>query len=87
MTQRRGSVPGEGSSGGVPPVSPRSYWLGEALRADPGAPCPALAGDVVADVCVVGGGCADRSSSRSPGPTRRAIAPRSRAGAAACCLD
>ena len=30
----------------------------EALRADPGEPCPALAGDVTADVCVVGGGFA-----------------------------
>ena len=34
----------------------RSFWLEEALRIDPGAPCPALRGDVTADVCVVGGG-------------------------------
>ena len=45
-------------AGGVPDVSPRSWWLGEALRADPGAPCPALAADATADVCVVGGGFA-----------------------------
>lgn len=36
----------------------RSWWLDEALRADPGEPCPALAGEVIADVCVVGGGFA-----------------------------
>ena len=30
----------------------------EALRADPGAPCPALAGEAAADVCVAGGGFA-----------------------------
>jgi glycine/D-amino acid oxidase-like deaminating enzyme len=42
----------------VPPVGARSWWLQEALRADPGAPCPALAGEVTADVCVVGGGFA-----------------------------
>lgn len=42
----------------VPPVGPRSWWLEEALRDDPGAPCPPLAGEVAADVCVVGGGFA-----------------------------
>lgn len=42
----------------VPAVGARSWWLDEALRADPGEPCPALAGDVTADVCVVGGGFA-----------------------------
>ena len=42
----------------VPPVGARSWWLEEALRADPGAPCPPLAGEVTADVCVVGGGFA-----------------------------
>ncbi len=45
-------------AGGVPDVSPRSWWLEEALRADPGAPCPPLAADATADVCVVGGGFA-----------------------------
>ncbi len=42
----------------VPPVGERSWWLSEALAADPGAPCPALAGDTAADVCIVGGGFA-----------------------------
>jgi glycine/D-amino acid oxidase-like deaminating enzyme len=42
----------------VPPVGARSYWLEEALRADPGAPCPRLAQETDADVCVVGGGFA-----------------------------
>jgi glycine/D-amino acid oxidase-like deaminating enzyme len=42
----------------VPPVGARSWWLEEALRADPGAPCPPLAGDTAADVCIVGGGFA-----------------------------
>ncbi len=46
------------AAAGVPAVSARSWWLDEALRADPGAPCPPLVGDVRADVCVVGGGCA-----------------------------
>jgi len=43
---------------GVPPVSPRSWWFEEALRADAGAPCPPLTGEAAADVCVVGGGFA-----------------------------
>jgi glycine/D-amino acid oxidase-like deaminating enzyme len=42
----------------VPPVGARSWWLEEALRTDPGEPCPALAGEVAADVCIVGGGFA-----------------------------
>ena len=43
---------------GIPDVSQRSWWLQEALRADPGERCPPLAGEVTADVCVVGGGFA-----------------------------
>ena len=58
MTRERGSTAGAGLSPGVPPVGVRSWWLEEALRADPGAPCPPLAGEVTADVCVVGGGFA-----------------------------
>jgi glycine/D-amino acid oxidase-like deaminating enzyme len=42
----------------VPPVGARSYWLDQALVADPGAPCPPLTGTVEADVCIVGGGFA-----------------------------
>ena len=42
----------------MPAVGARSWWLDEALRADAGAPCPPPAGDVTADVCVVGGGFA-----------------------------
>jgi glycine/D-amino acid oxidase-like deaminating enzyme len=38
------------------PGAQRSWWLREALAADPGRPCPPLAGDVNADVVVVGGG-------------------------------
>ena len=33
-----------------------SWWLREALAADPGEPCPPLAGDKTADVVIVGGG-------------------------------
>ncbi|MCX6363051.1 MAG: FAD-binding oxidoreductase [Actinobacteria bacterium] len=58
MKQWRGSAAGERPSGGVPPVGARSYWLDEALAADPGAACLALSGDVAADVCVIGGGFA-----------------------------
>ena len=58
MTQRRGSANGERASGNVPPVGARSFWLDEALRADPGAPCRPLTGKAAADVCVVGGGFA-----------------------------
>jgi glycine/D-amino acid oxidase-like deaminating enzyme len=44
---------------GVPdPGTGRSFWLQEALAADPGAPCPALDRRVAADVCIVGGGFA-----------------------------
>jgi glycine/D-amino acid oxidase-like deaminating enzyme len=39
-------------------LGPRSFWLEEALRIDPGAPCPPLTGQISADVCVVGGGFA-----------------------------
>ena len=42
----------------APPVGMRSWWLEEALRADPGAPCPPLSGATTADVCVIGGGFA-----------------------------
>src|SRR5512135_3654703 len=42
----------------VPPVAERSYWLSQALSADPGLPCPALRGAADADVCIVGGGFA-----------------------------
>jgi glycine/D-amino acid oxidase-like deaminating enzyme len=34
----------------------RSWWLQEALEADPGRPCPPLDEVVRADVCIVGGG-------------------------------
>ena len=40
----------------VPVVGARSWWLDEALRADPGQSCPPLTGDLSADVCVAGGG-------------------------------
>ncbi len=40
----------------VPPFPGRSWWLLEALAADPGEPCPPLREDVEADVLVVGGG-------------------------------
>jgi len=42
----------------VPPVGHRSWWLEQALLADPGEPCPALVGDTAADVCIAGGGFA-----------------------------
>jgi len=58
MTLRRRSASAERGSGGVPPVGVRSWWLDEALAADPGESCPALAGEVAADVCVAGGGFA-----------------------------
>jgi glycine/D-amino acid oxidase-like deaminating enzyme len=38
------------------PGAQRSWWLREALAAEPGAPCPALIGDTNADVVIVGGG-------------------------------
>ncbi len=34
----------------------RSWWLEEVLAFDPGAPCPPLAGDLDADVVILGGG-------------------------------
>lgn len=40
------------------PGGDRGFWLEEAMRADPGAPCPPLRGRVRADVCIVGGGFA-----------------------------
>ena len=58
MRQWRGSAADERPLGSVPPVGARSYWLEEALAADPGADCPALGGDAAADVCVIGGGFA-----------------------------
>jgi glycine/D-amino acid oxidase-like deaminating enzyme len=48
----------DGRAPQVPPVGARSYWLDEALAADPGAPCPPLTGSLEADVCIVGGGFA-----------------------------
>jgi glycine/D-amino acid oxidase-like deaminating enzyme len=42
----------------VDPGGSRSFWLQEALAADPGVPCPPLESRVAADVCVVGGGFA-----------------------------
>ena len=38
------------------PGAQRSWWLREALAHDAGQPCPPLAGDVNADVVIVGGG-------------------------------
>ncbi|HET7338597.1 MAG TPA: FAD-dependent oxidoreductase [Candidatus Dormibacteraeota bacterium] len=38
------------------PGRERSWWLREALAADPGQPCPPLDRDVKADVVIVGGG-------------------------------
>ncbi|MEX2274459.1 MAG: FAD-binding oxidoreductase [Actinomycetota bacterium] len=40
----------------LPPDQGRSWWLREALAADPGEPCPPLTGDHEADVVIVGGG-------------------------------
>ncbi len=40
----------------LPPDAGRSWWLREALAADPGEPCPPLAGNVTADVVILGGG-------------------------------
>jgi glycine/D-amino acid oxidase-like deaminating enzyme len=40
------------------PGAARSFWLQEALAADPGEPCPPLDAYVLADVCIVGGGFA-----------------------------
>src|SRR4029077_13221729 len=38
------------------PGAQRSWWLREALAAEPGSDCPPLARDVNADVVIVGGG-------------------------------
>jgi glycine/D-amino acid oxidase-like deaminating enzyme len=40
----------------LPPDAGRSWWLREALAADPGEPAPPLAGDTAADVVILGGG-------------------------------
>ncbi|MFL5736077.1 MAG: FAD-dependent oxidoreductase [Actinomycetota bacterium] len=40
------------------PGDVRSFWLQEALSADPGAACPPLRERLSADVCIVGGGFA-----------------------------
>ena len=40
----------------LPRQADRSWWLEEALAADPGEPCPPLAGDLTADVVILGGG-------------------------------
>lgn len=40
----------------IPPDAGRSWWLREALAADPGEPAPPLLGDVTADVVILGGG-------------------------------
>ena len=40
------------------PGAARSFWLQEALAADPGEPCPPLEANLAADVCIVGGGFA-----------------------------
>ena len=40
------------------PGAARSFWLQEALAAEPGERCPPLDANVVADVCIVGGGFA-----------------------------
>ncbi len=40
----------------APPYPGRSWWLLEALAADPGDPCPPLLEDTEADVLIVGGG-------------------------------
>jgi glycine/D-amino acid oxidase-like deaminating enzyme len=40
------------------PGAARSFWLQEALAAEPGDPAPTLTGRYAADVCIVGGGFA-----------------------------
>jgi glycine/D-amino acid oxidase-like deaminating enzyme len=40
------------------PGAARSFWLQEALAADPGEPAPPLTATVAADVCIIGGGFA-----------------------------
>jgi glycine/D-amino acid oxidase-like deaminating enzyme len=50
MTRTTVEVPAPGAA--------RSFWLQEALAADPGEPAPPLAATLSADVCIVGGGFA-----------------------------
>jgi glycine/D-amino acid oxidase-like deaminating enzyme len=40
----------------IPPDGGRSWWLRDALDADPGEPAPPLQGDTAADVVILGGG-------------------------------
>ena len=40
----------------LPPDAGRSWWLLDALAADPGEPAPPLTGDTTADVVILGGG-------------------------------
>ncbi len=40
------------------PGAARSFWLQEALAADPGEPCPPLASNIGVDVAILGGGFA-----------------------------
>jgi len=54
------------------PGAARSFWLQEALAADPGRPTPPLEGHVSAEVCIVGAGFAGlwtafRLTERAPG--------------------
>jgi len=43
---------------GPVPRTRRGWWMEEALRLDPGEPCPPLAADTAADVVIIGGGYA-----------------------------
>jgi glycine/D-amino acid oxidase-like deaminating enzyme len=43
-------------SADAPPDLGRSWWLHDALAADPGEPCPPLSVDTTADVVILGGG-------------------------------
>ena len=52
MTQDSATLQGPASM----PLESRSWWLRDALGADPGAPCPPLRGSTRADVAIVGGG-------------------------------
>ena len=65
-----GGLPGRGAVGAraghpepgrdvvseLPPFRGRSWWLRQALAADPGEPCPPPNGDAAADVVILGGG-------------------------------
>jgi glycine/D-amino acid oxidase-like deaminating enzyme len=46
----------DGVSLELPRQAQTSWWMEEALAAEPGEPCPPLAGDTSADVAVLGGG-------------------------------